>query len=321
MASKNIEKLLGELQSIETKVSTMFLEVALKIMNLTDANIFVLLETSNGRHYGGKEHLCSAYREGNLFALTNDYEVEVDMESSALKFKMPDSFELNADEAPLSDIPASFHVDNAEQDIKFENLETEENGMKIYRAGKRGCKRKNCSTLEIGPAKSTKFEELEVEEDTILVPELGTNEIDSVQNKYGDIDYVKVKQWIMESQNDKINDKISIVKKIKTTDSLLHNTSVERKSLHSVFYGFGSKMVSSLNLSNCSKLSKRALFGVLWEMFPNLHEFASYKMRKNSYQLVSLQSLCYDAFDSSFRDALKKERRKIQGFNRALLYQ
>lgn len=49
----------------------------MKLSALTDANIFVLVESQEGRKYCGKRHLCDAYAGSGLSPIGNDVEMEV----------------------------------------------------------------------------------------------------------------------------------------------------------------------------------------------------------------------------------------------------
>ena len=56
----------------------------MKLANLTDANIFFLVETPQGRKFSGKRHLCDLYVGGELAPLGDDVEFEIDPSVSAI---------------------------------------------------------------------------------------------------------------------------------------------------------------------------------------------------------------------------------------------
>jgi hypothetical protein len=77
--------LMSQLQSMEMSFTTILMEAAMKLSALTDANIFVLVETQEGRKFAGKRHLCDAYLEGGLNPIGNDVEFVVNPAVSALQ--------------------------------------------------------------------------------------------------------------------------------------------------------------------------------------------------------------------------------------------
>merc|ERR1719374_495864 len=65
-------------------VNTTLMELALKLSSLTDASIFLLVETQEGRRFAGKRHLCDAYSRNCLSPLASDVELEFDPTVSTL---------------------------------------------------------------------------------------------------------------------------------------------------------------------------------------------------------------------------------------------
>jgi hypothetical protein len=61
------------------------MEAIMKLCALTEANVFVLVETQEGRNFCGQRHLCDAYAQGGLKPIGNDVEFEVDPTISSLK--------------------------------------------------------------------------------------------------------------------------------------------------------------------------------------------------------------------------------------------
>lgn len=76
--------LMNQLQSLESSMAVILMESAMKISSLTDANIFLLVETSTGRRFCGAPHLCSAYARATLAPVGNDVEIEVNLASSGV---------------------------------------------------------------------------------------------------------------------------------------------------------------------------------------------------------------------------------------------
>lgn len=83
-SSQSLLGLVNQLQNIELTFTTILMESAMKLSALTDANIFVLVESQEGRRYCGKRHLCDAYVASGLSPIGNDVEMEVNPTISAL---------------------------------------------------------------------------------------------------------------------------------------------------------------------------------------------------------------------------------------------
>jgi len=76
--------LVSQLQSLESSFAAILMEAAMKLANLTDANIFFLVETPQGRKFSGKRHLCDLYVGGELAPVGDDVEFEIDPSISAI---------------------------------------------------------------------------------------------------------------------------------------------------------------------------------------------------------------------------------------------
>jgi len=63
---------------MESSFSAILIEAAMKLASLTDANLFILVETKDGRRFAGKPHLCDMYTLGKLAPVGTDLEMEVD---------------------------------------------------------------------------------------------------------------------------------------------------------------------------------------------------------------------------------------------------
>lgn len=74
----NILGLVSHLHSMESSFSAILIEAAMKLASLTDANLFILVETKDGRRFAGKRHLCNLYTSGDLAPMGSDLEMEVD---------------------------------------------------------------------------------------------------------------------------------------------------------------------------------------------------------------------------------------------------
>ena len=86
--TKTLLGLLSQLQTMEAKFASVLLESALKLMTLTEANIFILIEAEDSRrYYGGKEYLCEQFRKGALQPTDADVEMEADVNITSLSPK------------------------------------------------------------------------------------------------------------------------------------------------------------------------------------------------------------------------------------------
>ena len=65
------------LQMMEDNFLKILMEAALKLASLTDASLFILCETQEGRRFAGQRDLCDAYRGGQLVAHEADVEMEI----------------------------------------------------------------------------------------------------------------------------------------------------------------------------------------------------------------------------------------------------
>ena len=91
MASANsLLGLVNQLQSMEHHFTSILLETILKLTSLTDAKVFVLVESQDCRRIAGSEHLCRSFADGLLQPIASDRQVHL----------QPDIFALN--EEPLA---------------------------------------------------------------------------------------------------------------------------------------------------------------------------------------------------------------------------
>ena len=90
MASANsLLGLVSQLQSMEHHFTSILVETILKLTSLTDAKVFVLVESQDCRRIAGSEHLCRSFADGLLQPIASDRQVHL----------QPDVFALN--EEPL----------------------------------------------------------------------------------------------------------------------------------------------------------------------------------------------------------------------------
>lgn len=90
MAATTAASLLGlvsHLQSMESAFTGVLLESALKLSNVTDANIFILVETSEGRQWAGNRHLKEEFLNSGLHPCPGDVECVVDPSKQLIRGK------------------------------------------------------------------------------------------------------------------------------------------------------------------------------------------------------------------------------------------
>jgi len=79
MSSTALMGLVDQLQNWELKIASLLIEATMKIGALTGGNIFILIDTPEGRMFSaGKEYLRQAYLESHLIPTPSDVELQVD---------------------------------------------------------------------------------------------------------------------------------------------------------------------------------------------------------------------------------------------------
>ena len=109
-SSSNLLNLVSQLQSMEMSFTSILMETAMKLSALTDASIFVLVETADGRKISGKRHLCDAYMSGSLIPTGQDVEFEVNPLITALQERqahLPETYTGSAVFPSASSVPLS----------------------------------------------------------------------------------------------------------------------------------------------------------------------------------------------------------------------
>ena len=83
--SGSILGFVNQLQNMELQMASILMETAMKLANMTDANVFMLVEHSGGRYFSGKRYLCDTYLSHRLNPIGNDVELEINPDVSALQ--------------------------------------------------------------------------------------------------------------------------------------------------------------------------------------------------------------------------------------------
>ena len=85
-SAQSLLGLVNQLQNMETCFTSILMEGAMKLSALSDAKIFILVETAEGRRFCGKRHLCDQYMKGGgLAPIGNDVEVDVDTDVTSIR--------------------------------------------------------------------------------------------------------------------------------------------------------------------------------------------------------------------------------------------
>lgn len=81
----NLFGLVNQLQSMEQSLTDLLMEIVAKLGNLTETNVFLLLETQEGRKISGHSPLCQQYLRGALTPVGADFLFDVDASVSAVR--------------------------------------------------------------------------------------------------------------------------------------------------------------------------------------------------------------------------------------------
>ena len=333
--------LLSQLQSIETKFASVLMEAALKLMDLTDVKLFILLETEDQhRYFGGKDHLCEQFVSGCLVATDADIEMQANVEISSLTPKSNETSQADWNLGPSiqgeessfdpSSVPTeNFHCGG----VILEDRQEEESGHCEQVDGGQAAapnfsrrKRKLASQLDHSPAKLAKVE-LDEQVYQILdddeVDDPGCDEI-SIEDRSPSYDCETAENhifpWIKNEidKDSKIRNKVNAVLQIDDFDVLKEKESIERKVVLSMFYSLGS---SYLLLPPEERVDLRErdvrndLFEKVWAYFPNLHPYACMKIPRSTENAnnhaMNLITISRDSFTNPFRrEKFNIERRQ-----------
>ena len=75
---KNVMAIASHLQHLESSLSTILIEAALKLTSLTESSLFILIDGPNGRKYAGTDRLTDAFKEEGLMHENGDTEINID---------------------------------------------------------------------------------------------------------------------------------------------------------------------------------------------------------------------------------------------------
>jgi len=83
-AAASLMGLVNQLQGMESQFSMVLMEAAMKIASFTDASIFLLIDTPEGRSWVGRKNLKEEFINGRMQIRPNDVEYDVNPNVSAL---------------------------------------------------------------------------------------------------------------------------------------------------------------------------------------------------------------------------------------------
>ena len=329
---------------MESKFAHVLLESCLKMMSLTEANIFILIEAEdNRRYYGGKKHLCEAFGRGALQPTSMDVEMEANVHTTCLSPKpssLPDGTSWSSI-GTVTNLP-HHNLDDGRL-VSFGGSGSPSTTATAKLAGqKRSLSASNqphvkhlkieaadedqTSTYDIKDeplAGDTESSVLSVngyiegrndsetviddEDDDIVVLNEDNPISATMTMTASDIAPIGAAQWIMEQlQTDQTTlRKLQAVQALQNLDVLQEKDSVERKIVLSLFYSLGSHFASSfMQGGDNDKDSRENIFQNVWTLMSNLQNFANLKVPRKDGMLGTLISRCKDSFFAPYR--LKK---------------
>jgi len=80
MTSGNILAIASHLQYLESSLSNILIEAAMKLTTLTDSSIFILIDGPNGRKFAGTDRLTDVYAKEGLMRENGDVELKMEKE-------------------------------------------------------------------------------------------------------------------------------------------------------------------------------------------------------------------------------------------------
>ena len=312
-----------KIQSMESKISSILMEAALKMISLTNSNVIVLMETEGeGRCYGGNEVLCELYREGQLLPTGNDTEFQVDLNAASVAPKAsltPDQHANHFNRSEASDVVSPTGRGEMNKKGKRRRIQSDHLIADWLSEPKR---RKQSP---IAPFVITAVNGVEQGPDgdysALRIEKIGSRggaidvkeEVDPVERSDGgggilcpatagvseSKDELKsqIHELIAEQiRNDfKIQEKVDVVQNLTDVEILKDCKSPEWKMLRSFFSIFGFQFaVSTDNWKH--EFDQNLVFQTLWDFFPNLHQHLNMKMTRQSGHSPSLLSYCREAF-------------------------
>jgi len=346
-SSQSLIGLVNQLQNMETSFTNILMEAALKLASLTDASLFLLVETPEGRRYAGRPHLCTAYQEGTLNALANDKEMETDFTVSSLREKAQP---MRAPECLYSKSFSDFSSPDTSSRKRHqlsENLPLNAKQPRLIL----DCAptQPNKSKMEISPVKEEDFELIEEDDGDSDIEEIfaleGGAEDDLVSNfsimphegspiktishhkseaKRTSTSLVSLSNQMSISSADQSqlesemsvwlsddfipgNKKIAALQEITDINCFTSKQSLERKLLSSVCYDLGKQHFWKFYPRIHSV---KPLFELFWTNFPNFASFQFDHVPYKPAQNYTFKSMCIDYANKAFTSVRNRQKKK-----------
>lgn len=115
-SSLSLLDLVNHLHKLESSVGQILIEAAVKLSQLTDLNLFLIVESQEGRKFAGTAHLCDAYLNSALNPVGNDVRVRVNENESVVEqppspLVIPNQTNANSDANEVIDTPLTHSVE------------------------------------------------------------------------------------------------------------------------------------------------------------------------------------------------------------------
>jgi len=232
---------------MEQNAISILIDAAFKLSKLAKANMFVLLETDEGRFYGGEEKLCDAFNAEGLQYLEGDH--------------------IFSTEPPLiHDLVNATRGKTSPKPRKRNSEESTENfGSPI----KRKKANNQCFSRKVS-------EPVECQMDSVNVIDYNEPE----NEKENEVTVWFTKEFCKEET---IKERIEMVKSFNDVATLMDKESVERKELLSLFYDYGKRFASKFLYQ---EEYRDFAFQIFWTQFVNLHPFAEMKTPKRLFTVI-----------------------------------
>ena len=80
MEGGDISAMLQHLKTMEKSITYILMEAAFKLSQLTESQMFIMIETQEGRTFTGSSRLCEAYSTTGLYGQETDVQMQMDDE-------------------------------------------------------------------------------------------------------------------------------------------------------------------------------------------------------------------------------------------------
>ena len=91
MELEGISAVLRQLKVMEKSFANILMEAAVKLSHLSNSQMFILIETQDGRTFTGSPNLCEAFSTNGLYGQENDVQMHIGDAESASDHFQPES--------------------------------------------------------------------------------------------------------------------------------------------------------------------------------------------------------------------------------------